>query len=867
MSLQASFAVGAALTFEKDIRPILKTHCFQCHGEDGVTKAGLDVRLRRSLEKGGESGPAIQVGKPHESLLLQMVSEGKMPKGKGKLTDKEIETLDRWISAGALTARPEPEKWTADMAFTEEDRQWWAYQPIQHPSVPKVASNSSTNPIDAFLSAKLTERGLSYSSPADRTTLIRRASYDLLGLPPSPAEVEAFVNDASPLAYEHLIDRLLASPHYGERWGRHWLDVSGYADSDGYAEKDLVREWAWRYRDYVIRSLNDDKPFDQFVREQLAGDEMVPQPHKNLNEAAIEKLTATGFLRMAPDGTGAMNDITARNSAMADTLKIVSGSLMGLTVGCAQCHDHRYDPITQADYYRMRAIFQPAFGWDTWRTPNARLISLLTDAQVVESDKIEAEAKKVDAVRLEKTEQYISEVLDKEIAKREPSIQAALRTAYRTEVKKRTPEQIKLLKGNPSVEKLSGGSLYLYDTTYKTKHADELKTYVTAATEIRAKMPKRQFVQALDELPAPTIPATYVFHRGQPDQPKEVVTPGDLSILSKTHPVSLPEKMANMPTSGRRTAFARELTDGQHPLLARVLVNRTWMHHFGKGIVTSVGDFGHLGQMPSHPELLDWLATEFMSQGWSMKKLHRLIMTSEAYQQVSTRDAAKERIDPDNTLLGRMNVRRLEAEALRDAMLSVSGRMSSKLYGAPVPVMLNEEGQAVLGIDTTDTAGRPTGKIVPLNGDEFRRSVYVQVRRSRPMGMLETFDAPSMIEPMCTERPSTTVSPQSLLLMNNGYMREFAEYFAQRLQAESAGDIPAQVAAAFRLSYGRAATVKDLEQAVAFVKEQTAFYKTHPSPMEYAVGPVSKTNADPALMGLAAFCHALLSSNEFLYVD
>jgi hypothetical protein len=374
-------------------------------------------------------------------------------------------------------------------------------------------------------------------------------------------------------------------------------------------------------------------------------------------------------------------------------------------------------------------------------------------------------------------------------------------------------------------------------------------------------------MQALEEAPAATIPATFVFNRGQPDQPKEEVHPSDLTVLASFRKVEVADKDAKLPTSGRRLAFAQSITDGNHPLIARVFVNRVWMHHFGKGIVPSVGDFGKLGQEPTHPELLDWLASEFMSQGWSMKKLHRLIMTSEAYQQCSTRDAAKEKLDPDNTLLGRMNVVRLEAEAMRDSMLFVSGKMIEKGGGPPVPVMLNEEGQCVLGVDTTDTAGRQTGKFIPLNGEDMRRSIYVQVRRTRPLNMLETFDAPPMTDCNCMERPSTTVSPQSLLLMNNGYMREYAEYFAQRLQREAPGDLKKQIQLAFRLGYGRYPSDQEIARGTQFVTAQTTYYKEHPSPLEFATAPASKTDADPTLLGLTALCHALMSANEFLYVD
>jgi cytochrome c553 len=875
------------LTFEKDVRPILKANCFHCHGEEGETKGGLDVRLARFLQKGGESGPAIVPGDAAKSHLIDLVKAGEMPKGKNKLKAHDIAVLEQWIAAGAKTARPEPEKLGPEHAFTDEERAWWSLQPISRPKVPsstfqvssskaaeavKLETRNLKQGLDAFIEAKLIEKGLSFSREADPATFIRRASFDLLGLPPTPEEVEAFVADSirdPQAAAGALIDRLLASPHYGERWGRHWLDAAGYADSEGFGEKDLERKWAWKYRDYVINALNKDKPFDQFVQEQLAGDEMVPQPYKNLSADAIEKLTATGFLRMAPNGTGEVNDAATQNANIADTIKMVGTSLYGLTIGCAQCHDHRYDPISQADYYRLRAVFEPGFDTKAWRSTQGRLVSLLTDTQAAESAKIEAEAKKLDAARLVKQEEFITEVLEKELLKAPEADRAALRTAYRTEAKKRSADQTKLLKAWPRINQLSAGSLYLYDTTYKTKHADTLKKMTADATAVRAKKPLEEFVHAFTEVPKAKpelIPATFVFNRGNHDQPKDKVGPGELTVLAGQRAVELPEKDPKLATSGRRLAFAKALTDGKHPLLARVMVNRVWMHHFGKGIVASPGDFGQLGSKPTHPELLDWLAGEFVRSGWSLKQLHRLIMTSRTYRQASTRDDKRHLIDPDNLYLSRMNVRRLEAETLRDSLLAISGKLNPKIGGAPVPVMFNEEGQVVIGIDTTDTAGRPTGKVIPMDGDEFRRSIYVQARRSRPLEMFATFDAPVM-EPSCDARAVTTVSPQSLLLMNSATMRVHAQQFAQRVESEGGKELPDRVRLAWKLVHGKAASESDVQQSVEFVQAQTEYYKANPTPLEVQLGAPSKTPGDPAFLGLTALCHALMSGNAMLYVD
>ena len=398
-----------------------------------------------------------------------------MPPDNDKLTVIEIAILEGWITAGAPTARPEPEELGDGFHITEEERGFWAFQPVEHHEVPDVThAGRVRNPIDAFLLSRLEEQTLRFAPDADKRTFIRRATFDLLGMPPTPEEIAFFLADESPDAYERLLDRLLASPHYGERWGRHWLDVAGYADSEGYTDDDPERKHAYKYRDYVIRSFNTDKPFDQFITEQLAGDELVPRPYENLGAEDVENLVATGFLRMAPDGTGAggVDKAAASNAVVADTLKIVSSSLLGMTVACAQCHNHRYDPIPQSDYYRMRAIFEPAYDWKNWRAPSARLLSLYTDADRARAAEIEAEAAKVDAERTAKQQQYIQETFEKQLAKVLSQRQDEVRSAYETPAKERTPEQQQLLKEYPDVN-VSAGSLYLYDRSEERRVGKE----------------------------------------------------------------------------------------------------------------------------------------------------------------------------------------------------------------------------------------------------------------------------------------------------------------------------------------------------------------------------------------------------------
>ena len=938
------------LTFEQHVRPIFKANCFQCHGEEGTRKGNLDLRLRRFIVAGGDSGAAVQAGKPEESLLIERLRAGEMPPGDKKLSAAQIATIVQWITQGAETARPEPEQIGDEPLFTEEERQYWAFQPIRRPPLPQVAQRELVRtPLDTFVLARLAAGGLSLSAEADARTLLRRAVFDLTGLPPTPEEIEAFLADAAPGAWERLIERLLALPQYGERWGRHWLDVAGYADSEGYSDEDTVREWSFGYRDYVIRAFNADKPFDAFIQEQLAGDELVPLPHANLAPDAIDKLTATGFLRMAPDGTGSggIDQNVARNQVVADTLQIVSTALLGLTVNCAQCHDHRYDPIPQADYYRLRAVFEPALDWKNWTPPAARHVTLYTDADREAARQIELEAVKVDQERLQKAEVWIELTLGEELGSLAEELREPLRVAFKTPAADRTAEQKKLLADYPSVGNIRIDSLYLYDSRRddqarkldaervqkearflaetkaaelakvpeaeralveaavqaqadkrtseqaellakypgvlvaaatlsqfhpaaaaelkkdldlaaelrSRKSAADLKAIADRAGEVRGRKPPENFIRSLTEPPG-HMPVTFVFHRGDHEQPKQQVSPGDLSILAGIVGTELPGDDPQLPTSGRRLAFARHLTDGKHPLVARVIVNRIWLHHFGRGLVNSPGDFGVLGERPTHPELLDWLAAEFMEHGWSVKHLHRLIMNSAVYRQAATRRPELDSVDPENRLYGRASIRRLEAEIVRDAVLAVSGKLNDKLYGRPVPVMEDDVGQIVLGKENLDGERKPVAGDA-LGGEEHRRSIYVQVRRTRPLGVLETFDTPTMA-PNCDCRSFSTVASQSLTFMNSSFVLEYAGHFATRVRAEAGPDSGQQVARAWLVAFGKPAAPEDLAAAAGFLDQQRSALRAQKPDAQAA---------DVEQRTLTSFCQALLSANSFLYVD
>jgi len=869
------------LTYEQHVRPIFKAHCFPCHGEGGETQAGLDLRLRRLALRGGDSGPAIVPERPDESLLLRRIMNGEMPP-KGTVSAKERETIQRWIAGGAKTVGPEPED-AAEALISATEREYWAFQPLRLPVPPDVARvGALRTPVDAFISSRLERQGLHFSDDARLEQLARRASFNLRGLPPDPAEVAELTADDRPDALERWIDRLLASPRLGEHWGRHWLDTAGYCDSDGYSETDPPRPYAYKYRDYVIRSMNADKPWDEFIVEQIAGDELLPQPFANLSAQDQDRLIATGFLRTVPDGTASGAAVKeAGNAVIAESLKVFSSSLLGLTVGCAQCHDHRYDPISQEDYYRLRAIFEPAFDLGAWRNPSQRQVSLATDADRAKSTEIEAQAVQAEAKRTEKQNDYIAKTLEKELAKIADDKREPVREARNAPVDKRTPEQVQLLKEFPSVN-VDAGSLYLYDN----QAAEDLKKDAETIANLRKTKPVEDFISCLTEVPG-QLPETRLFRRGDPDQARQALAPAELSVLVSHQTDPLPTKDAQLVTSGRRLAYARHLTSGRHPLVGRVIVNQFWHHHFGRGIVATPGDFGVLGERPTHPELLDWLAARFAASPvgsgeasslsrrgadsnapWSAKRLHRMILCSTTWRQSSRRREDLEQADPDNRLLGRYPVRRLEAESVRDSMLAVNGMLVAKAFGPAVPVMEDEVGQIVVGIENKNGENRP-GPVIPMHGEDCRRSVYIQLRRTRLLGMLDTFDLASL-EPNCSARNASTVTPQSLLMMNSDFAVEAARDFARRLQLE-APDSPEsaestngleRIQRAWALAFGRAARPAKLPPRSRFLADQTQAFTARAGEE-----PDASKRIDPVHWAWAGLCQAIFSSNEFLYTE
>jgi Protein of unknown function (DUF1549)/Protein of unknown function (DUF1553)/Planctomycete cytochrome C len=822
------------LTFEKDVRPIFKAYCLDCHGGGEVLKGHLDLRLKRFAERGGDSGPAVVAGRPEESLLIERLKNGEMPPGEKKVPPELIGRIERWIANGASATRKEPERLDPGIDLTPEERAYWAFQPIRRPAPPMSAETDRVRtPIDAFVIAKLRESGLSLAPEADKRTLVRRATFDLTGLPPAQEAIDAFLADSSDGAYNRMLDRVLASPRYGERWARHWLDVTGYADSDGNGTEDSPRPYLYKYRDYVVRSINADKPLDRFIVEQLASDELVPRPWTELTPEKADLLAATGFLRTAADGTstGGADEPLAANQVVADTLKIVGSTLLGLTVGCAQCHDHRYDPIPQADYYRLRAVFEPALDTNHWRRPGQRLVSLFKDADRAKCKTIEAEAAKLQQTVDAKTKTYLDAATKKELAKFPEPLRAKLRAALDTPAGSRSDEQKRLLASNPSVN-ISAGVLYQYDAAA----ADDLKKENAKVAAKRAEKPVEDFVSVLDELPG-VVPTTKIFYRGDHRQPTKSVRPGDLSIAAPEGArYEIPEKDASLPTSGRRFAYARHLVKGDHPLVGRVLANRIWLNHFGRGLVDTPGDFGVLGTRPTHPELLDWLADELVRQGWSLKRMHKLIMTSAVYRQSSRISEAASVGDSGNALYSHFPMRRLEAEEIRDVILHLSGRLDETLYGPPVPV-----------------AEDAVGHILPAN-DSARRSLYLQARRTQPVSVLATFDFPIMAV-NCDRRAPSTSATQSLVLMNSEFILSHAGRLAGRVRkltppGSSSDQFAREAATVWKLIYQR-----------PIAPEEATWVS------EFAVRQVAMPGPDRELAVLTNLCQQLLISNEFLYVD
>jgi len=804
---------------------VVARSCFKCHGE-GSQLSDLDLRTQALALKGGKHGASLVPGKAAQSRLYRMVAgldKVQMPPT-GALSEADVKAVRAWIDAGA----PYPAT-----AAAKGDGRWWAFRPVGNPTVPTVKDPWIRNPIDSFLLAKMKSAGVRPSAPADRRTLIRRATLDLHGVPPTPEEIEAFVTDPSADAYERLVDRLLASPRYGERWARHWLDLARYAESEGF-KADEPRPNAWRYRDYVIRSLNEDKPYDRFIKEQIAGDEI--DPHNP------QALVATGFNRHWADESNARNIPLRRQEILNDITDTVGAVFMGVTLGCARCHDHKYDAITQKDYYRIQAFFAAAQPRDD--------VPLVPREKLEEYRQAQARWEEASAPTRERLAAleapYRVRLMKDKRMPFPPEVQDAIDTAPA----RRTPLQWQVyLKVLPQI------TLKDEDVGKAMKGEDK-----TQWETLRAEMAKLAPMQP-PALPVALgitdvgrdAPKVHTLAVGVYDQRLEEVQPGFLSAIDSRPPRIVPP--AEVTSTGRRTALATWLADGANPLTARVMVNRLWQGHFGRGIVPTANDFGKAGEAATHPELLDWLAREMVRGGWSLKAMHRLMMTSAAYRQASDYQPAMAAKDPDNRLLWRYRRWRLEAEALRDACLSVSGELNPKMGG---PSVLPElpQGAATAGWEVT-----------PEETERNRRSVYVFVKRNARYPLFEAFDFPDTHEP-CARRSNTNTAPQALMLFNSDLAVKWAQAMAGRLLRE-ASTPEARVERAYRLAFGRAPDTEERRLSVQFLQSQAAVVKARKERGEPLVLPVGGPGGADAAEGAALvdLCHALMNANEFLYVD
>jgi hypothetical protein len=803
VGLAALFSTMAHVRAD-DVLPILLRHCASCHGST-EPEAGLDVRTRESLLRGGKSGPAIVPGAPDASPIIARIRAAEMPP-RTRLVEacvKPVEStdLDRlvaWIAAGAPDESQDPDVATTvpDPLVSDADREFWSFRlprPTTAPDGPDGARASDS--IDRYLLEKLCAHGLSFSDEADRHVLIRRATFDLTGLPPSPEEISAFIDDPDPLAWEKLIDRLLASPRYGERWAKFWLDAAGYADSEGKREQDLFRPHAYRYRDWVIRSLNADKPYDRFLLEQIAGDELVDyESAPEITDEIYDQLVATGFLRMVPDATWA--NITGflddRIEVIAGEIDVLGSAVLGLTIKCARCHDHKLDPIPQRDYYRVADVFKGALDEHDWLKPEIK--------------------------------PGIGPVsTDRRVPRHLPWVTSAERRAWE-EHERGIDREIDALKA-------SVGSM---DTAQR----------VRALEASRRPEPR---VQALWDRGDPS--PTHILVRGDPRRPARRVGPGVPSVLTDGRtPFEVTPPWPGAKKTGRRLAFARWLIDPEHPLVARVIVNRVWNHHFGRGIVTTLDDFGRAGARPTHPELLDALAVELVRDGFSLKGLHRRIMTSAAYRQSSLVSEESERIDPDGALLSRMPLRRLDAEQIHDALLAVSESLDETAFGPSVRFETRSD-----GLVTTVASG------VNSHGRCWRRAIYArQERKFRPT-ILEDFDLPTL-NPSCTTRRDSTTSNQALHLSNNSWILELASKFAARVDRVAGKDDDLSVETAWIYAFGRPPSPTERVAATEALEQLRAEWLAHSS------------SGDPsdelaARAALSTWCHVLFNSAAFIYID
>jgi len=775
-------APSAPVDFRRDVQPILAQRCFRCHGPDQA-EGGLRLNTGESALAELDSGQhAVVPGKPDESELLARVAATddslRMPPEGKPLTQEQVRVLRTWIADGA--------PW----------QNHWAFDPLRPAPIPSIENADwPHNEIDNFILSQLQARGLQPAPPAAEVSLLRRVYFDLTGLPPTPEEVDAFLADTAADAYERTVDRLLASPHYGERWGRHWLDLVRYADTNSF-ERDAVKPNSWRFRDYVIRSLNDDKPYDQFIREQLAGDE--------LPQVTTDSLTATGFYRLGLWDDEPADPLQARFDELDDIVATTGQVFLGLTVNCARCHDHKLDPIPQADYYRLVSFFS-------------------------EIERYNNHGSQLDVSPSELAEQH------SELAGRQAEVRDKMRRIEQTGVATMSAEDQRKTEG-PDRDKVLREKLQSCLTAEAWQEYQQLSSQFAELEAI--KLPPRETVLGIRTLDEP--PKTFVLQRGNPHVPGAEVEPGFLTALGGGKPEIAP-RAAGAKSSGRRRALADWIASSSNPLTARVMANRVWQHHFGRGLVRSSSNFGSLGTPPTHPELLDWLASRLIEEGWRLKPLHRLIVTSSAYRMSSAAEPRSLAQDPENDSYWRFDMRRLGAEEVRDSMLAVSGQLNLKMFGPGVfPTMSQEvlQSQSMPGSGWGDSP----------HEEQCRRTIYVHAKRSLVLPLLAEFDICDT-DSSCAVRFSTTQPTQALAMLNGDFARELAGALAERLRREFPGDLEGQVRRAVRLATAAPAESRQVVRGLRLIETLQTQHGL---------------SADQALQ---CYCLVVLNLNEFVFLD
>jgi hypothetical protein len=850
--------VLAGPDFSREVRPLLEKHCFKCHGPE-KQKGGLRFDTKEGAFTPGESGEkAIVPGHAIESRLIKLVSskndEERMPSKGPALSESQIDLLKRWIDAGAdwpETIASTGVATRAEMVVTEEDRQHWSYLPLRRPPLPAVKNAVAVRtPVDRFIVARLDQSKLKLSPPADARKLVRRIYFDLVGLPPAPDQVDSFIRafaTNSHIAVASRVTELLASPQYGERWARHWLDIVRYADSDG-QESDADRPTAHHYRDFVIRSLNDDLPFDTFVRWQLAGDELEPD---NLQAIAATGFIVAGTHAVLGDNLMEEERVRTRFNELDDMIATTGSAMLGLTLGCARCHDHKYDPVPRRDYYRMLCAFN---GGDRAQVSLAPWAEAQRDRakQAKWGEEFEAAKKRWDDFRKEMRQAH-------ETATRHAKVDAL-------KISDDEKARLKSESENAAVKELA--KKFAKELRVDDK---DLRSFLTE--EERGEWDRRaealRAVEARKPLALPTALAfadfgpkpreTFLLARGDFRAKSEPVELGFLTVLTRGKTPAdywMAARVASQRSDStqQRRALAEWMTDGEHGaggLVARVMVNRVWQHHFGQGLVRTVNDFGARCDPPTHPELLEWLAQEFVNGGWKLKPLHALIMTSSTYLQDSLFDDASAKVDSDDRWLWRRRPQRIESEILRDAMLAVSGTLNSEMFGPAVKAPIATE--AIQARNMTD----PYPADLKETPATHRRSLYLFHKRVVPYPLMQAFDGPDA-QASCGRRINTTVAPQALALLNDRFVRARAEDLARRLTHEAGEATTAQVRLAWRLALAREPSTDELKSSAAFIEAQFSARAQRGSDEERKGAPH---------LALADFCQALFAMNEFIYVD